>query len=84
MNPRSGNSSTASSSVRSSRAGCRSRRSPLSLEEGLLVVAVTTGPWAAQVKFMVEEIGRRANAAIGSEVVRQVQVVVRPDAVKPL
>ena len=40
--------------------------------------------WAAQVRFLAEEIRKRANASLGSEVVTQVQVVVRPEAVKPL
>ena len=57
---------------------------PMSLDGGLLVVAVTTGAWAAQAKFLAAEIRKKANETIGSEVVQQVQVVVRPDAVKPL
>ena len=56
----------------------------MSLDGGLLVVAVTTGAWAAQAKFLAAEIQKKANETIGSEVVQQVQVLVRPDAVKPL
>jgi predicted nucleic acid-binding Zn ribbon protein len=50
---------------------------PVSLEGGVLVVAATTGPWGAQARFLAEEIGRRANAALGEEAVRAVRVVVR-------
>lgn len=52
---------------------------PVSLEQGVLVVAATSGPWGAQARFLAGEIQRRANACLGEEVVRRVQVVVRPD-----
>jgi predicted nucleic acid-binding Zn ribbon protein len=52
---------------------------PVSLEGGVLVVAATTGPWGAQVRFLAEEIRRKANEALGSEDVVRVQVVVRPE-----
>lgn len=52
---------------------------PVSLEQGVLVVAATSGPWGAQARFLAEEIRRRANASLGEELVRRVQVVVRPD-----
>jgi predicted nucleic acid-binding Zn ribbon protein len=52
---------------------------PLSLDGGVLVVAATDGPWGAQVRFMGEEIRRKANASLGSEEVRRVHVVVRAE-----
>jgi hypothetical protein len=52
---------------------------PVTLDGGVLVVAATDGPWGAQVRFLASEILRKANAALGSEQVRRVQVVVRPD-----
>ena len=58
--------------------------SPVSLDGGILVVATSDGPWGAQVRFLADEIGKKANAALGSEQVRRVQVVVRPDLPKPL
>jgi hypothetical protein len=57
---------------------------PLSLEGGVLVVATTDGPWGAQVRFLAGEIRKKANAALGSEDVRRVQVVVRDPRRKPL
>jgi predicted nucleic acid-binding Zn ribbon protein len=61
-----------------------SETAPASLEQGVLVVAATSGPWGAQARFLAEEIRRRANEALGEELVGRVQVVVRPEARKPL
>lgn len=58
--------------------------SPVSLDGGILVVATSDGPWGAQVRFLADEIRKKANASLGSEQVRRVQVVVRPDLPKPL
>ncbi len=57
---------------------------PLSLDRGVLVVAASTGPWGAQVRFLAEEIRKRANEALGVEEVRSVQVVVRSEPRKGL
>jgi hypothetical protein len=57
---------------------------PLSLEAGVLVVAATTGPWGAQVRFLAAEIRARANATLGAEHVTRVRVVVRPEPPKRL
>lgn len=57
---------------------------PLGLDEGGLVVAASTAAWAAQVRFLAEEIRRRANDALGSEDIRAVRVIVRSDGRKPL
>lgn len=51
--------------------------SPVSLDAGVLVVVATDGPWGAQVRFLAREIRNRANAALGSQEVKQVRVVVR-------
>lgn len=51
---------------------------PARLEGGTLVVQASSGPWGAQVRFLAEEIGRRANRALGREAVRRVHVVVAP------
>lgn len=50
---------------------------PTGLEHGTLSVAASTGAWATQVKFLAEEVRRRANEELGSEVVRRVRVTVR-------
>jgi hypothetical protein len=57
---------------------------PVSLEGGVLVVAASDGPWGAQVRFLASEIRTRANATLGSDEVRRVQVVVRPSPRKGL
>jgi len=61
-----------------------SESAPLSLERGALVVAASSGPWGAQVRFMTDEIRRRANERLGSTTVETVRVVVRDDLRKPL
>ena len=52
---------------------------PVSLEGGVLVVAATTGPWGAQVRFLADQIRVRADEALGAGSVAMVRVVVRPD-----
>lgn len=61
-----------------------SESAPVSLENGVLVVAATTGPWGAQARFLAAEIGNRANVALGSKQVRTVRVVIRPEPGKGL
>lgn len=58
--------------------------SPVGLRQGDLVVAASTPAWAAQVRFLSTELVDRANETLGSDVVRSVRVVVRPEASKPL
>jgi len=48
------------------------------------VVAATTGPWGAQVRFLADQIRERAEMAIGPGSVARVQVVVRADPRKGL
>lgn len=50
---------------------------PAALEQGVLTVEVSSGPWGAQAKFLHEEIRRKADEALGGEQVRQVRIVVR-------
>jgi hypothetical protein len=57
---------------------------PVSLDGGVLVVAASTGPWGAQVRFLAEEVRRRANEALGSDAVAHVRIVVRPEPRKGL
>jgi hypothetical protein len=54
-----------------------SETAPLALEEGVLTVGATDGPWGAQARFLNEEIRRRANETLGGDAVRTVRVVVR-------
>lgn len=49
---------------------------PIGLDDGGLVVAASNGAWAAQVRFLEEEIRRRANEALDADEVRSVRVVV--------
>ena len=57
---------------------------PFSLDGGVLLVAVTSGTWGAQARFLVDEIRSRANRTLGRDLISVVQIVVRPEAVKPL
>ena len=57
---------------------------PVSLEGGVLVVAATTGPWGAQVRFLAEQIRVRADQALGPGTVGTVRVIVRADPRKGL
>lgn len=57
---------------------------PVTLEQGVLVVAASTGPWGAQARFLGGEIAKRANEALGGDAVKRVQVVVRADPGKAL
>jgi hypothetical protein len=57
---------------------------PLTLEGGVLVVAATTGPWGAQVRFLADQIRIRAEEALGAGSVATVRVVIRPDPRKGL
>jgi len=50
---------------------------PAKLEKGVLVVAASSGAWAAQVTFLSEEIRRKANELLGSGEVKQVRAAVR-------
>ncbi len=50
---------------------------PAALDDGVLTVEVSTGPWGAQATFLHEEIRRKADAALGEGSVRRVRVVVR-------
>ncbi len=61
-----------------------SESAPLSLDGGVLVVAATDGPWGAQVRFLAGEIRKKANASLGADEVKRVQVVVRPGPPKGL
>ena len=61
-----------------------SETAPVTLEQGVLVVAASTGPWGAQARFLAEEIRKRANEALGGDEVRRVQIVVRAEPRKAL
>ncbi len=55
---------------------------PESLENGVLVVAASTGPFGAQARFLADEIRAQANAGLGEELVEQVRIVVRPEVAR--
>ncbi len=50
---------------------------PAALDEGVLTVQVSTGPWGAQATFLHEEIRRKADEALGGGRVERVRIVVR-------
>jgi predicted nucleic acid-binding Zn ribbon protein len=51
--------------------------SPAALDGGLLVVRASSAAWAAQVKFLAEEVRERANGVLGFDAVRAVRVAVQ-------
>ena len=61
-----------------------SETAPARLEGRTLTIAVSTGPWGAQARFLAEEIRRKANEALGTEEVDRVVIVVRDDPRRPL
>jgi predicted nucleic acid-binding Zn ribbon protein len=50
---------------------------PAALDDGVLTVEVSSGPWGAQATFLHEEIRRKADEALGGGSVVRVRVVVR-------
>jgi hypothetical protein len=50
---------------------------PTALDDGVLTVAVSTGPWGAQATFLHEEICRKADEALGGDRVSTVRITVR-------
>jgi len=57
---------------------------PVRLEGGTLTVAVSTGPWGSQARFLADEIREKANESLGEGVVERVRIVVSEDRPKPL
>jgi hypothetical protein len=49
---------------------------PDALDEGVLTVRASDGPWGAQAKFLNEEIRRHADEALGGGVVTAVRIIV--------
>ena len=50
--------------------------SPAGLEGGVLLVRATSAAWAAQVRFLTEEIRQRADSALGGNAVKGVRIIV--------
>jgi predicted nucleic acid-binding Zn ribbon protein len=50
---------------------------PVSLEDGLLTVGATNGPWGAQARFLQEQIRDKADEALGAGSVRSIRIIVR-------
>lgn len=49
---------------------------PISLEGGVLTIRAADGPWGSQAKYLVDEIRRRADEALGGGAVTSVRIVV--------
>ena len=47
---------------------------PVSLESGVLVVAASSGPWGAQVRFLAEEIRKKVDRMLGETEVRTMEL----------
>lgn len=57
---------------------------PRALDQGGLLVAASSPGWGTQVRFLSEQIRRRANAVLGNDEVRRVSVIVSREASKSL
>ena len=54
------------------------RCQPASLGRGVLKVWAASAPWANELKYLAPEVIRRVNAGVGREVVRELEVALRP------
>jgi hypothetical protein len=52
------------------------KTAPASLEDGILTVSASDPVWGAQAGFLHEEIRRKVNEVLGSQVVHQVRIVI--------
>ena len=52
---------------------------PARLQGGTLLVVAASGPWGAQARFLADMIKKRANEALGDDLIARVHVVVSPD-----
>lgn len=59
-------------------AAIASRCRPLSLDRGVLVVAVADGGWASQLRWMERDLLAKIEAGVGEGVVDRLEVRVRP------
>lgn len=50
--------------------------SPVALDDRGLVVAASSGAWAAQVRFLSREVAKRASEVLGGQEIASVRVVV--------
>jgi predicted nucleic acid-binding Zn ribbon protein len=57
---------------------------PKGIENGVLTVVAANGAWATQLRFLAEEIRKRAEAELGEGSVKRVQVTVGQIGPKPL
>lgn len=57
---------------------------PRSLNNGVLTVVAANGAWATQLRFLAEEIRKRAEEELGEGSVRRVEVTVGQVGRKPL
>lgn len=56
------------------------RSQPVSLREGVLRIQTDSPAWAAEVRYLAPELLRRANAALGRELARELKVCVKPSS----
>ena len=54
-----------------------SETAPVALENGVLTIGVSTGPWGAQAKFLAEQIREKADLALSSQAVTGIRIIVR-------
>jgi Dna[CI] antecedent DciA-like protein len=54
------------------------RSQPVSLRAGVLRIQTDSPAWAAEVRYLAPELLRRANAALGHELARELEVSLKP------
>jgi hypothetical protein len=54
------------------------RSQPVSLRSGVLRIQTDSPAWAAEVRYLAPELLRRANAALGRELARELEVSLKP------
>lgn len=56
---------------------------PSSLKDGVLRIRTNTPIWATEISYLVEEIKRSVNGALGKPLVREIRVWTSPEPIKP-
>lgn len=56
---------------------------PSSLKDGVLRIRTNTPVWATEISYLVEEIKRSVNGALGKPLVKEIRVWSSPDPIKP-
>ena len=56
---------------------------PMHMRQGAMTVAASNAAWATELGYLAEELKEQLNAALGTEAVKSLRFVVRPQAAGP-